>query len=280
MGLNIAVVFVGLCNVRPEYFEYVYKVFERMREEGHNVDFFCHLWIANENHPDDVSLADFTNKFIPTDCKYIQNELIKYIKPKKTIFSQFIEIYNTDEFKISDKNLYASFINHNAQFYGFQKTIDSVDFSEYDFVLRWRYDILGHNSNEEIYKLITSIEECMKNKKTVLVNQHNEKLISRLGIVGVEDTILGIPTKILHLFGDFYTIIASQNIMKSLPHNEIKLAKYLKYKKIKTLFSNYSYTFIRPYTEINKEDYENNIDKIIAENPQSNRPEHLRDLNK
>ena len=284
MGLKIAVVFVGLCNVKPEYFEYVYKVFDKIKEEGHQVDIFCHFWVVSENNPDDVALSDFINKFIPKDCINLQNELIKYVKPKKVIFSQFIEIYNTDEFKVVEKHAYASFINHNAQFYGFQKVIDSVDFSEYDFVLRWRYDILGHFSNEEIYKIINSIEECMKNEKTVLINNYTEKLKSKIGITGVEDAILGIPTKILHLFDDFYSIIASQNIMNSTPPNEIKLAKYFKYKKLNLEICDYSYTFVRPYTEINKEDYENNIDKVIEENPQSNTPEHLyeylRKLNK
>lgn len=279
MGLKIAVVLVGLCNVKPEYFEYVYTIFDKIKEEGHKVDFFCHFWIGNDNHPDDVALSDHTNIYIPTDCRDLQNELIRYIKPKKLIFSQFIEMYNTDEFKTVERHLYASFINHNAQFYGFQKVIDSVDFSEYDFVLRWRYDILGHNSNEEVYKIINSIEECMKNKKTVLINNYNEKLKSKLGITGVEDAILGIPTKLLHSFDDFYSILTTQNIMKSTPTNEVKLAKYLKYKKMKITISDYSYTFIRPYTEINKEDYENNIDKVIEENPQSNSPEHLRQIN-
>ncbi len=284
MGKRVAVVLVGLCNVKQQYFKYVYKVFDELRAEGYQIDFFCHFWSTKNVYPKHAGKrSDGVNSYVPTDSINLQNELIRYLSPKEMIYSEYCEITKLESFlrgaQTPDFPSYVGFVNLNAQFFGFQKMIDSVDFSDYDFVLKWRYDILGCHDKKYVGGIANAIDHCINDENRILFNNHSDSISSVLGLKALEDTIFGISTKSLNRFSDFAEFMTTTTSAR-LSHSEIRIAQFAEYKQFNLILANYVYTFIRPYTQIDNNEYEEDIMSVISKNPQSKLPLHLKNPKK
>ena len=251
-------------------------MFGELIAEGYQIDFFCHFWSPDRMFPaGPVRKSDRYNSFIPTESRNVQNELIRYLKPKQMIFSEYSQMSELKSYKfVNDTEIsYVGFVNLNAQFFGFQRMIDTIDFSDYDFVLKWRYDILGHHDKKYVDGITRAIDHCINYENSILFSNESDNVSSIRGVTAVEDPIYGVSTKSLSKFSDFVEFMSFKT---DVTHCELKLAQFAQYKKLAPTFTNYVYTFIRPYSYIDNNLYEEDITKLIDRHPQSKLPLHLK----
>lgn len=102
----------------------------------YDTDVYCHLW-WDEKTSNDGFYVGFQNVIYPTEKDMPQ--IIKNLySPKKMIIQEQIDVWSHPDLlniNCPDKE---SFI---SQLYGLQQVSNLFDWSEYDFIIRWRYDL-------------------------------------------------------------------------------------------------------------------------------------------
>lgn len=203
--MKIAVLVCGLCNTRPEYFKHVFSAFEILRSFGISVDFYLHHWNETNIFPEGYT-EDKSDKFyhrIPIDNTAIHKDLHEYIKPKYVVYSNVSDMSIGSSF-INTQATYVTYVNTTAQFYAFDRLINIHDLSEYDYILKWRYDLI-YNGKEVAVILRDMINDAISG-----INQLDIPGTSDLGdlnLHGVKDTWFGFNSYIIDKFKNFHTDI-------------------------------------------------------------------------
>jgi hypothetical protein len=169
MRKKIAIMLCGLCNTNPKNFDAVFGVFERLSSMYDiDIDYYMHLWTNERRFPenfdgDEEIRFNSYYEYLPTEDISLQEKVIKRISPKSIIYSDFSE--TADNSYYVDYPAYISYVNTLGQFYAVEKIVNSCDLSNYDLILRWRYDLVvnHHDFISEISNVIMNIDQSKKN---------------------------------------------------------------------------------------------------------------------
>lgn len=169
MRKRVAILLCGLCNTNPRNFDAVFGVFERLSSMHNiNIDYYMHLWTNQRRFPENFNGKEELRwenyyEYLPSENELLQQEVINRISPKGVIYSDFSETANKDYY--TDHPAYVSYVNTLGQFYAVEKIVNSYDLTNYDLILRWRYDLVvnHHDFISEISKTILKLDKSKKN---------------------------------------------------------------------------------------------------------------------
>lgn len=160
---RIAILLCGLCNADPSNFDGIYGVFDRLEKE-HNikVTYFMHLWNHKNIFPINYNarkkfIRPNYSEYIPKERMDLQRHLVNYLQTKKVLRSDFAEMMDRDYY--DNFPHYVGYVNTTAQFYALEKLLNTYDFSKFDLIFRWRYDLVinHHKFIDEIVKTLDQI---------------------------------------------------------------------------------------------------------------------------
>lgn len=218
--MKIAVVLTGLCNIRPDYFKYTYRLFDVLGKH-HNVHTYMHHWNDINIYPDGIDQSDKIYTHIPIDNKSNHIEIHRLVENKTVIYSDVVDLYKTKAYQDCGVS-YVSFVNSTAQFYAFNHVLNSFDFSEYDFIIKWRYDLLSENRYVLKYLL-----EVLKNIEENTLYCSGEINVSGLNVPGIHDTWFCFSPDILNKFNNFHYDISCIGLNKNIRNTLIKTKQFL-----------------------------------------------------
>jgi hypothetical protein len=268
--MKIAVIFAGLCNINPDYFKFVNKVYELLGSHV-EVHTFFHHWNEENIYLDNY---ENTSKFytgIPVDKKEIHEKVHERFIGNPNfnfIYSDVVELANTTAYNDCCAE-YIHFVNTTAQFYAFNKILNSYDFSNFDYIIKWRYDLLSETN--ETLKTILSI---IKEKQTNIFHCGGKHTIKTLNIDGLNDIWFMIPSDLFGYFKDIHyeiscigsdpflrksiidnyeTLGLSALVHKSFPIVEHQLLKFIEKYKINIKEHKFESILIRSNIEIPKD---------------------------
>ena len=172
MKKKVAVLLCGLCNINPKNIDGIFGAFKYLTSNFDvDVDYYMHLWNEDNIFPMGFSgkrelhnPQDGYYEYIPTENKSLHENVINHLSPKMVIYSNFADTVSKDYYKGNPE--YISYVNTLGQFYAFEKLINSCDYSEYDVIIRWRYDLLA-NHHHFSNNLFTAINQCNLSEKNL-----------------------------------------------------------------------------------------------------------------
>ena len=205
MRKKIAVLLCGLCHTNPSNLNSMYGGFEKLKLNFNtDVDYYMHLWNVsnvfpkNYDGPREIKYGDYY-ECLPIEDAALHNHTTNHIKPKQIIYSDFSEMYELPYY-----NKFPNYINYTntlGQFYAFEKLLKSIDFSGYDLILRWRYDILTNH-----HQFCRSINESILSlspDKNQIVTTHSY-IIRGLGQYGNNDKWFGFLPSTIEKFKNLH----------------------------------------------------------------------------